>query len=352
MKKLVTAFLLAIIAASLFAQAPDYFNYQAILRNPDGTPMSNRDVDIRIDLLKDHIQGASVYLESHSVRTDNLGMVVLKIGDGTFFDEINWEQGPYYLSITVDGNHLGTSQLLSVPYALYAKEAGSVEDEDSDPENELQTLSLNETETILSISGGNSVDLPLSPWTKVETGLYYPHYTRIGSVGWPRYPLDIQRNVYGHHSMVLARLRNYDESPRAYVSLALEAYGDLVEHTFNRSEFLLTSDEYDSIPSFNAMTAIRAGGNGFSVVADSTAGSIRFYTSDIEDQIFERARINPRGNMGVGTDDPKAKVHVKGGDVYVEDPGRGIVLTSPNGQQWRITIDNTGNLEQNQVSLK
>jgi hypothetical protein len=58
---------------------------------------------------------------------------------------------------------------------------------------------------------------------------------------------------------------------------------------------------------------------------------------------FDRLVINNVGNVGIGNSDPKAKLEVKDGDVYVNDPTKGIILKSPNGSCWRVTIDNTGN---------
>jgi hypothetical protein len=352
MKKLTLVSLGLMLALNIISQAPDYFSYQAVLRNQDGTPMVRQDVTIQVELLKGQIDSPSVYLESHEVRTNEQGIVVLKIGDPDFFSEIDWGMGPYFLSLTVNGVHMGTSQLLSVPYALYAKNAGNVDDADSDPTNEIQTLLVNETEQELSIVPGNTVTLPVSPWrVDKKPDIYFPNNVGIGSVAQPGFPLDIRKNVYGDHDMALIRLRNIDEGPTAYVGIALEAFGDLEERTFNRAELLLTSDEYNIIPSFRGMTAIRAPGSGFSVIADSTAGSIRFYTTDLSNTIHERLRITPEGYMGVGTSNPQAKIHIKDGDLYFEDDNRGMILTSPGGLRFRITVDDSGNLVTEQVIM-
>jgi hypothetical protein len=351
MKKLILTFLASLLPLCLMSQAPDYFYYQAMLRDQNGNPMANRDVALQVELLRDRIDGPSIYLERHEVRTNEFGLVNLKIGDTDFFSEIDWGTGPFYLSISVDGVHMGTSQLLSVPYALYARNTGNVDDGDPDPTNELQTLSVNDQE--LSISGGNTVLLPgaNTPWQLIDPDIYFAHNVGIGMVARPEFPLDIRKNVYGDHDMALIRLRNTDEGPEAYVGIALESYRDLAERTFNRSEFLLTSVAYEGIPSFKGMTAIRASGSGFSVVTDSTAGSIRFYTTDEENKIFERVRITPVGSLGVGTDLPKARVHVKQGDVYVEDWNRGVILTSPGGKHFRITVNDSGELQTQEVFL-
>ena len=351
MKKLTLVLSFSMLVAGILAQAPDYFHYQAVLRNQNGSPMANRNVTIQVDLLRDHIEGPSIYLESQEVMTNALGIVVLKIGDTDFFSEIDWENGPYFMSITVDGIHLGTSQLLSVPYALYAKNAGHVADDDPDPTNELQFLSVDGLE--LSISSGNSVTLPdvTTPWQTIAPDIYYLRNVGIGMIAKPEFPLDIRKNVYGDHDMALIRLRNVDEGPTAYVGMALEAYGNLDNNTFNRSELLLTSDEFTEIPDLNAMTAIRAAGNGFSVIADSENGSIRFYTTPTQNSITERVRITPEGKMGLGTNNPKATIQISNGDAYIEESNRGLILTSPAGKNYRIKVDDDGNLITEQVFL-
>ena len=127
MKKLIT--LLAIIATiTTFAQAPQGFNYQATVRNSTGALIISQNVIFRFKVLQNSATGTIVYSENQSVTTDDLGQVNLVIGQGTAtvgtFSTINWGTGNYYLGIELNTGSgyvaMGTSQLLSVPYALYA----------------------------------------------------------------------------------------------------------------------------------------------------------------------------------------------------------------------------------------
>jgi hypothetical protein len=119
---IVLLFLVILSANTLYSQAPAGFNYQAILRDASGAVKSNTDLNIDVAIIKGNISGSNVFNEGHSVSTNDQGLVNLVIGSVNTedFEAINWAEGPYFIRITVDGVELGTSQLMSVPYALYA----------------------------------------------------------------------------------------------------------------------------------------------------------------------------------------------------------------------------------------
>ena len=163
MKYIFLAICLLISSIGLFAQAPQAFKYQAVARDNSGNLIANQSVGFRISILQNSPTGSPVYSETHTVASNNLGLVNLDLGAGNpvsgTFSNINWGTGNYFVKVELDvaggSNYLlmGTTQLLSVPYALHAQSATSIAN-DSDA----QTLSLNGT--TLSISNGNSVSLP------------------------------------------------------------------------------------------------------------------------------------------------------------------------------------------------
>ncbi len=108
------------------AQSPPAFNYQAALRNASGVVLENENVTIFIELLQGTAQGSSVFNEIHNSTTNAFGLVNLHIGTQNTegFSSIDWSQGPYFIRVSVNGLQLGTSPLLSVPYALYAESGG------------------------------------------------------------------------------------------------------------------------------------------------------------------------------------------------------------------------------------
>jgi surface protein len=117
----------------LQAQAPQGFNYQATVRNNSGDLIVNSNVYFKFNIIQGSQTADPTYSEEHTLLTDDLGQISLVIGQGTpttgVFSEIDWSIGNYYFAIELDtGNGyvaMGTTQLLSVPYAMYSDNSGS-----------------------------------------------------------------------------------------------------------------------------------------------------------------------------------------------------------------------------------
>ena len=132
MKKLFT-FIALIVLLTINAQAPQGFNYQATVRNSAGALIVNQNVNFKFNIMLNSATSLPVFSETHLAPTDDLGQVNLVIGQGTAtvgsFSTINWANGNYYLGIELNTGAgyvaMGTTQLLSVPYALYANSAGN-----------------------------------------------------------------------------------------------------------------------------------------------------------------------------------------------------------------------------------
>jgi uncharacterized protein (TIGR02145 family) len=133
MKKLFTLLAL-IVLTTINAQAPQGFNYQATVRNSSGALIINQNVLFKFNIMLNSQTSLPVYSETHQAPTDDLGQVNLTIGIGTptvgTFSSINWGSGSYFLGIELNTGSgyiaMGTTQLLSVPYALYANSAGGL----------------------------------------------------------------------------------------------------------------------------------------------------------------------------------------------------------------------------------
>lgn len=126
---------LAIVSSMLaWASAPKGFSYQATVRSADGSLAVNKIVGVRVSILRGSVTGAVVYSETNTVKTNANGLFSLQVGAGTVkggsFADIDWTDGTYYMKseISLNNNSVydisATSQLLSVPFAMYADKAG------------------------------------------------------------------------------------------------------------------------------------------------------------------------------------------------------------------------------------
>jgi hypothetical protein len=136
MKKIILVFsIILTVNFTLKAQTPQGFNYQAVARNNAGVALINQSIGLQISLRQGTANGTAVYTETHTVTSNNIGLINLVVGSGTVvtgtFNTINWATGPYFIEISMDVTGgttyslMGTQQLMSVPYALYAANGGT-----------------------------------------------------------------------------------------------------------------------------------------------------------------------------------------------------------------------------------
>jgi microcystin-dependent protein len=131
MRKFYSILLAVCVSVSLFAQAPQKMSYQAVIRNSNNQLVTNQAVGMKISILQGSASGIPVYTETQTTTTNSNGLVSIEIGGGVGFDAIDWSGGSYFIKTETDpagGTNYtisGTSQLLSVPYALYSKTSGS-----------------------------------------------------------------------------------------------------------------------------------------------------------------------------------------------------------------------------------
>lgn len=202
------AFLLCCCASSLLAQSPQGFSYQAVVRD-NGVIVSNQLVSVEFAIVEN---GIALYEETHSVTTNQFGLLTAVIGEGAVlngdFSTLDWASGGYMLNVKINSGSglqdMGATDLLSVPYSLYSDRANTVDslnltdlndvastltpgqllqwtgtewisvadqvdDADADPTNEVQILTL--TGQDLTISDGNTVTLPAAPTYTAGSGI-------------------------------------------------------------------------------------------------------------------------------------------------------------------------------------
>lgn len=131
MKRLTFTLMVALIAFSAMAQTPDLMSYQAVVRDASNMLVTNQNVGIQASILESSASGTAVYVETHNITTNANGLATLQIGGGVvvsgLFEDIEWSGDDHFLKVQTDpmgGTNYtitGTSQLLSVPYALSAR---------------------------------------------------------------------------------------------------------------------------------------------------------------------------------------------------------------------------------------
>ena len=192
MKKTLTFTFAMFLSIVIFAQSPQAVCYQAVATDAAGVELQSRNISVRSTLLQGSMDGTVVTQEVYAVTTDEFGLFNLEIGQGNAmpgtpdFENINWAQGPFFLKMEMDplgGTNfisLGTSQILSVPYAIYSEKSNASQnsinaqnavnadvalmadtavvalttlgDNDTSPDNELQNLVYDASTGVLSIT--------------------------------------------------------------------------------------------------------------------------------------------------------------------------------------------------------
>jgi uncharacterized protein (TIGR02145 family) len=190
------------------AGVPGKINYQGAAVDSLGKPMKNQTIVLKLSVLDSSSSGAAVYVETHSTPTNGSGLFSLQIGGGTAvtgtFDSIPWANGRNkYLKTEVQQNgtwvNLGTSQLVSVPYALVsgkAMEATTASFLRDNSGNAYQLQTVNGQPTLVSAPGNVSAPGAFACGQALTyAGESYPT-VQIGSQCW------FQKNVNAG-SMVL-----------------------------------------------------------------------------------------------------------------------------------------------------
>ena len=308
MKYLILSFFVILFVTPFFAQAPQAFNYQGVARDLSGTPLPNQTIGLRMSILENSPNGTEVYQETHNATTTDLGLFSLQIGNGNVtigvFEDIDWGSGSRFLQIEIDENGgsnfqlIGTSELLSVPYALFAENAG-----DSFWNSNINGI---------NYSDGNVGIGTNSPNNRLEVSL------------------DSTGDLFGEGI----------ELNRNNGSLKMFNGTTLLGEFQPRISGVSDSDISPGLTMVGTPSLINSNARGILFRAGETAhmfaGNL-FEFDNFSNTLFV---VDYRGFLGVGTTQPNAKIQVSDGDVYIEDINNGVVMKSPNGQCWRYPPDN------------
>ena len=307
--------LIALLFSSilLLAQAPEGINYQTVVRDASGNILASQTIGAQFVLHQGTPTGTAVYTETWSKTTNAYGIIDFVLGTGTTTDDfstIDWSAGPFYLETRIDVSggttyqSMGTTQLMSTPYALHAKSAELVDDADADPLNEIQDLTLTGTE--LSITDGSTVDLANitddGDWV-VSSGTNYTN-TNEGNIG------------IGN---IAATQNRWKLTVKDTVNCMLNDSIDVSElfAVFTRN---LNQNNTGVGIGFQSTSTVT--GMGAAIVHERTnsnsRGKLHFATkssgSAADEDIPIRMTLDESGRLGVGVTSPSQYLHISGGN--------------------------------------
>lgn len=334
---------LQIFSSIAFSQAPEKMSYQSVLRGTNNALVTNQNVRVKISLLQGNITGSAAYVEEHNTSTNANGLVSLSIGGGTLisgsFSGIDWANGPYFVKMEADptggANYTisGTTQLLSVPYALYAKTSGSSQD----AWNSTGNLGTNPTTNFIGTTDAKDVVFKTNNSERMRL-------TSAGNVGigttTPTDKLMIRSNDGLSLSFKVAESVNYAElqtNKSGGSHLILQKSGGFVgvgtyapDRTLSIESAQFNPLRLKSItdgcyveffnPSYYS-SGQRAGWLGYSsatsksfdITNQISSGSIKLRTNNLD-----RVIVDSIGNVGISTNLPTAKLHISGGGIKLD----------------------------------
>jgi len=314
MNRLLHTSLAICLAALALAQAPERVKYQAVVRDADGAIVQGQNVSFRISVLEGSTIGMIIYSETHAATTNDFGLVDLEIGGGVVqsgdLSTIQWGSSTYFFKVEVDpdgGNAyqtMGTTQALSVPYALYAKSAGSASG--SGPW----------FSTGANISNANTGNVGIGTTTP-EDKLDVNGQARIkehltfnsanGVVNWgPSGSLFFRSlNVVGDISGYNDRMTITASGNVGVGTTTPAATVDIVESSNATGAMALRLNN----PSNRRLDVFSPGSDVNAPWIFDTPNSIKFRTDGND---IKSLYLDPNGSVGIGTTNPQSKLAVNG----------------------------------------
>ncbi len=288
-KALLLSLLFTAMAAVSFGQTWEKFNYQGVARNALGEVLENQSVGIQITIHSGTSTGTIVFQETHAATTNEFGLFSLQIGGGTVasgdLTTIDWGSDDYFAQVEMDPAggtsyvDMGTSQLLAVPYAAYAKIAGEAPSSIAGDANYLVKFTGSDV-------GGNS--------NVYETGM---GYIGIGT-----------------------------DSPGRHLQISNDAVGTTYLQMNNQTTGLTGNDGM----------SIGVESAGGAHLWQWESNYLKFGTSN-----SERMRVTSDGDIGIGTSTPdqRLSVHTSSGISYIRVSDNTTGVTSG----LRLGLSGSGN---------
>jgi hypothetical protein len=327
MKRSLMLIVALLLSTLLFAQTPEKISYQAVIRNNNNGLVTNQSIGMRISILQGSVDGTEVYVETQTPSTNANGLVSIEFGGEAGFSSINWTSGPFFIKTETDPSGgtnytiTGTSQILSVPFALHAKTADNI------------------------LGGVVETDPVFASWDK-STGITISE-SQISNLG------------------------NYietetDPAVAANFDFTEASTGDLLQFNGTRwvkftpnylTSFTETDPEFAASPSSgitnsqitnwnsayswgNHSTKGYLGNGGEYFGSDRTVGNRTEYSLGFKTNDLVRLHISSDGKLGVNTSNPMHLLHIKDNEIpenFVDDDMDGWVDETDIGHEFVFT---------------
>jgi hypothetical protein len=325
--------ILMLIVLTGFGQAPQAFKYQAVVRDTSGSVLSNKLVSMKVSILEGSIDGQVVFSELHDVLTNSLGLINLEIGRGFVtggdFALISWGEYSHFIRLEMDPDGamnyriLGTSELLSVPYALYAEKSGTGGGSD----------------TTIYVHNDTTIYTGDTKWKDSPNGIYYDEgYVGIGT-SMPESKLHLEGTSTSNSNRKYLWLKNNSTDNLSCVYLTLNSGGNDVSTylSHHSSTYNLVGGKYAGT------TLLWNDGRGL-FLRTRLNGIFVFesYNTNPYNDPVELVRITGDGKVGIGTQDPKRLLHVNAVmrleplEAPPENPGEGDIYMDGNDHKLKV----------------
>ncbi len=187
-------------AITIFAQVPEKFKYQAVIRDGSGNILVSQAVEVLVEIVATSPTGTVVFSETHNTTTNEYGVVNLEIGSVNDLSLVDWTDDVYFVRVSLDGVLMGASQILSVPYAITAKNIQGVVEVTGTTSDSYNSISIafpsgftKENTRVLSLEIGASISGSGTYWRSMGTTLTGAEgsvYTSVSSAIFIYYPND------------------------------------------------------------------------------------------------------------------------------------------------------------------
>lgn len=200
------------------------------------------------------------------------------------------------------------------------------------------------TLTLLLVS---TVAFLSAQWQYSGNNIFYDGGNVGISENYPEYLLDIfgDADLWNPTNRQFINLTNINNTTHSNVAILCNSG---TEGNRARGSFGVAANSYVANPGVSGFTYLQSFNSGIMLRAITPTGKIKFTTGGTS-LLNERMVIDSSGNIGIGTDKPCSKLQVSGGDIFIEEINTGIIMTSPNGNYWRVTIDDDGSLISSQI---